>query len=138
MYEYKVNVVRVIDGDTIVVDIDLGFEMWLRNQSVRLFGINTPEVRTRDEVAKKVGIFVKGEVERLVSESNNELTVTTVFDKNDKFGRILGVFKTKTNLVLNDYLLNERYAVKYDDDKDKMLNEQTKNINWLIESGKVT
>lgn len=138
MYEYKVNVVRVIDGDTIVVDIDLGFEMWLRNQSVRLFGINTPEVRTRDEVAKKVGIFVKGEVERLVSESNNELTVTTVFDKNDKFGRILGIFKTNTNIVLNDYLLNERYAVKYDDDKDKMLNEQTKNINWLIESGKVT
>jgi len=138
MYEYKANVVRVIDGDTIVVDIDLGFEMWLKNQSVRLYGINTPEVRTRDKVAKKVGIFVKGEVERLVSESNNELTVTTVFNKNDKFGRILGIFKTKTNVVLNDYLLNERYAVKYDNDKDKMLTEENKNINWLIENGKVS
>ena len=48
MYEYKVRIVKVVDGDTVDVDIDLGFDVWLKNQRVRLYGIDTPESRTRD------------------------------------------------------------------------------------------
>ena len=50
MYEYKVKIIKIIDGDTVDVDIDLGFGVWLRNERVRLYGIDTPESRTRDKV----------------------------------------------------------------------------------------
>ena len=53
MYEYRCNVTRVIDGDTVDVDIDLGFGIWLRGERVRIMGIDTPESRTRDLVEKK-------------------------------------------------------------------------------------
>ena len=55
MYEYKVRIVKVVDGDTVDVDIDLGFDVWLKNQRVRLYGIDTPESRTRDLEEKKYG-----------------------------------------------------------------------------------
>ena len=55
MYEYRVKIVRVVDGDTVDVDIDLGFGVWLKKQRVRLYGIDTPESRTRDLVEKKFG-----------------------------------------------------------------------------------
>ena len=51
MYEYRVNVVKVVDGDTVDVDIDLGFGMWIKDERVRIMGIDTPESRTRDKVA---------------------------------------------------------------------------------------
>ena len=55
MYEYKVRIVKVVDGDTVDVEIDLGFDVWLKNQRVRLYGIDTPESRTRDLEEKKYG-----------------------------------------------------------------------------------
>ena len=56
MYEYKCKLVKVVDGDTIDVDIDLGFGVWMRNQRIRLYGIDTPESRTSDKVEKVFGI----------------------------------------------------------------------------------
>ena len=56
MYEYRCKVVRVIDGDTVDVDIDLGFGVWLHKERVRLYGIDTPESRTRDLEEKKLRI----------------------------------------------------------------------------------
>ena len=53
MHEYKVEVLRVVDGDTVDVDIDLGFSTWLKKQRIRLYGIDTPESRTRDLDEKK-------------------------------------------------------------------------------------
>ena len=50
MYKYKAKIIRVVDGDTVDVDIDLGFGVWLNNQRIRLYGIDTPECRTRDKV----------------------------------------------------------------------------------------
>ena len=52
MHEYKIDVLRVVDGDTVDVDIDLGFGVWLRNQRVRIVGIDTPESRTSDKIEK--------------------------------------------------------------------------------------
>ena len=54
MYEYKCKMVRVVDGDTVDVDIDLGFGVWLRNQRIRMYGIDTPESRTSDDVEKSI------------------------------------------------------------------------------------
>ena len=57
MYEYKTKLVRVVDGDTVDVDIDLGFGVWLRNQRIRIYGIDTPEKRTRDLKEKEHGLL---------------------------------------------------------------------------------
>ena len=55
MYEYKAKVLRVVDGDTVDVDIDLGFGVWMHKERVRMMGIDTPESRTRDKVEKAFG-----------------------------------------------------------------------------------
>jgi len=59
MFEYRVKVKRVVDGDTVDVDIDLGFGVWLRGERVRLYGIDTPESRTRDKIEKIYGLAAK-------------------------------------------------------------------------------
>ena len=59
MYEYNCTIRRVVDGDTVDVDIDLGFGIWVHNERVRLYGIDTPESRTRDLEEKKAGLFAK-------------------------------------------------------------------------------
>ena len=59
MYEYRCSIVKVIDGDTVDVDIDLGFGVWMTNERVRLYGIDTPESRTRDLDEKKYGLLAK-------------------------------------------------------------------------------
>ena len=59
MFEYKCKMVKVVDGDTVDVDIDLGFGVWLRKQRIRLYGIDTPEARTSDDVEKVYGLAAK-------------------------------------------------------------------------------
>ena len=59
MYEYRCTIIKVVDGDTVDVDIDLGFGVWMRNERVRLHGIDTPESRTRDLEEKKYGLLAK-------------------------------------------------------------------------------
>ena len=66
MYEYRCKVIRVIDGDTVDVDIDLGFDIMLRDERVRIMGIDTPESRTRDKVEKKFGLASKARLKELV------------------------------------------------------------------------
>ena len=57
MYEYRVKILRVVDGDTVDVDIDLGFGVWMHKERVRLYGIDTPESRTRDKEEKKLSLI---------------------------------------------------------------------------------
>ena len=59
MYEYRIEIVKVVDGDTVDVNIDLGFGVWLKKERVRLYGIDTPESRTRDLEEKKFGLLAK-------------------------------------------------------------------------------
>lgn len=117
MYDYKAKLVRVIDGDSIVLDIDLGFEIELKNKHIRLIGINAPEVRTRDLEEKRLGFLAKDFVEDLfkqVEEGGGKIVL--VSHNYDKFGRILGeillTFQNAT-INLNEELLRTGHAVKY-------------------------
>ena len=66
MYRYRCKIVKVIDGDTVDVDIDLGFGVWMHKERVRVHGIDTPESRTRDKVEKKFGLYAKKIVQQLI------------------------------------------------------------------------
>ena len=89
MYEYKCKVTRVVDGDTVDIDIDLGFGVWLHKERVRIYGIDTPESRTRDKVEKRFGLLAKEFVKQFVKGSSVILR-TQKYDAKGKFGRILG------------------------------------------------
>jgi micrococcal nuclease len=87
MYEYKCTLLRVVDGDTIDVDIDLGFKVWLRKERVRMVGIDTPESRTRNLAEKKLGLASKARLKELLPKT---FMLVTHKDGKGKFGRILG------------------------------------------------
>ena len=112
MYEYNANVLRVYDGDTIRVDLDLGFGIWLRNQSIRFTDINTPEIHGD---SKEAGIASRDRLRELLSQADNKCVIKTVKDKQrGKWGRILGeVWVDDKDISLNEILLNEGLAVKY-------------------------
>ena len=111
MYEYKCKVVHIVDGDTVDVDIDLGFGVWMRKQRVRLYGIDTPESRTRDKEEKKYGLMAKEFVKQFVKGDSIKLT-TQKYDAKGKFGRILGDIIVD-NKSLSDTMIQEHHAVIY-------------------------
>ena len=90
MFEYNFNLIKVVDGDTVDIDIDLGFGVWLRNQRIRIMGIDTPESRTSDPVEKKYGILAKEQVEKYLVNCKK---FKSFKDEKGKFGRILGDFE---------------------------------------------
>ena len=111
MYEYKAKVHRIIDGDTIDVVIDLGFEMSSR-QRLRLYGINTPEVRTRDLEEKARGKAAKARLLQLINNSKREVIIQTL--KRGKYGRILAkILNPDTRENFNQMLLKEGHATRY-------------------------
>jgi micrococcal nuclease len=112
MYEYKCKIVKVIDGDTTDVDIDLGFGVWLKKQRIRFFGIDTPESRTRDLEEKKYGLAAKKYVTDRMPLGSTQ-TLVTVKDGKGKYGRILGQFKLEDGSILNENMIAEHHAVAY-------------------------
>ena len=140
MYEYKVNILKVVDGDTVDVDIDLGFGCWLRNERVRIVGIDTPESRTSDRIEKVFGEAAK---QRLTSLLSSEATLISQISKmgenmKGKFGRILGDFKTINDQVISTTLMEEGHAVVYNGgDKEAVQAQHLKNRQRLIDEGKV-
>ena len=96
-FTYRAIVVRVIDGDTVVLDIDLGFGVWLHKQSIRLLGVNAPEIRGEE---REEGLKWKAKLESLIPVGT-EIILESFRDKSDKYGRWLG------NLWLGERLLNE-------------------------------
>lgn len=93
LYEYKCDVVRVIDGDTVVVNIDLGFDTWLFDQHIRIQRIDTPEVRTRNLEEKEKGLAAKARAEELLPAGSTQYLVSRAYDSNTgKYGRIVGDF----------------------------------------------
>jgi len=114
MFEYRCKLIKVIDGDTIDIDIDLGFGVWLRNQRIRMYGIDTPESRTRDLEEKKYGIAAKAFLTEMLDDSH--LILKTHKDERGKFGRILGEVWRTTNYAdqsINDYMIEKHHAVAY-------------------------
>ena len=119
MHEYNVNILKVVDGDTVDVDIDLGFGVWLRNERVRIVGIDTPESRTSDKIEK---IFGEAAKQRLTSLLSSEAVLMSQVSKmgenmKGKFGRILGDFKTITGEIVTEVLMKEGHAVAYNEFK---------------------
>ena len=117
MYEYRCKIDRVVDGDTVDVDIDLGFGIWLRKERVRLYGIDTPESRTRDLEEKKYGLAAKSFVQDLLPVGSMQ-TLRTRKDDKGKFGRILGEFVvydaiTDSSRTLNQIMIDRHYGVEY-------------------------
>ena len=102
MYEYRVKILKVVDGDTVDVDIDLGFGVWLRDERVRIMGIDTPESRTRDLIEKKFGLASKARLTELLG--SDAILKTQVSksgeDMKGKFGRILGDFDVRCSIMI--------------------------------------
>ena len=121
MYNYKINLLRVIDGDTIDAEIDLGFDIKVKKR-IRFLGINTPESRTRDLEEKARGLAAKDRVKQLL-EGANEITLQS--HGVGKYGRCLGelfvdVVDGKEKITLesvNQLLIKENHAVEYDGGK---------------------
>lgn len=112
-YVYNSTVKRIIDGDTVVVDIDLGFGVMLSDQYIRLMGIDTPEIRTKDLVEKQKGYEAKEFVESKLSAGMKVIVESVEFrDGKDKYGRILGIIWYDGN-NLNEELLKEGLAEVY-------------------------
>ena len=115
MYEYRCKIVKIIDGDTVDVDIDLGFGVWMHKERIRLYGIDTPESRTRDLNEKKYGLIAKGWIEKFMPVGSMQ-TLITQKDKSGKFGRILGKFRVNDghyDVILNDWMISNHHAVAY-------------------------
>jgi len=112
MYEYKATITKVVDGDTVDVTLDLGFDISY-NSRIRLYGINTPESRTRDLEEKKRGLAAKDRVLELCPVGAS-VTLKTVKDGKGKYGRILGEIYIEGILQsVNQLLVEEGHAVEY-------------------------
>ena len=112
MYEYKATIRRVVDGDTVDVTLDLGFNI-MYNSRIRLLGIDTPESRTRDLEEKKRGLAAKDRVKELCPVGSS-ITLKTTKDGRGKFGRILGeIFVPGAVQSINQLLVEEGHAVEY-------------------------
>jgi micrococcal nuclease len=111
MYEYKIKKVnKIIDGDTIDIDIDLGFNITI-SQRVRLAGINAPETKTKDLKEKENGIKSKEWLENKLN-TKEQLTIKT--EKDDKYGRILGwIYIEENQISINNQMIEEGYAISY-------------------------
>jgi micrococcal nuclease len=114
MYEYRVKkVLRIVDGDTIDVDIDLGFDISYM-QRVRLAGIDAPESRTTDKAEKVLGLEVKDKLKKAIDAATNIVIKTEKPDSSEKYGRILGwVFLDGNTVSINQTLIDEGYAWGY-------------------------
>ena len=140
MHEYKVNILKLVDGDTVDVDIDLGFGIWLRKERVRIMGIDTPESRTSDKVEKVFGLAAKNRLSSLLGAE--AILQTQVSKKGEdmkgKFGRILGNFTSINGEKCAAVLMREGHAVAYSGgNKDANQMKHLENRQLLVDSGAV-
>jgi len=137
MFEYAVKIVRVIDGDTVDVDIDLGFGVVLKKERVRIMGIDTPESRTRDKVEDLFGEKAKSRMKELLGES--AVLVCKKYDAKGKFGRVLGDLSTEDGRMVTDILIEEGHAVAYfGGSKEEVAAKHLVNREKLLREGVIT
>ena len=140
MYEYNSTIRYVVDGDTVDVDIDLGFGVWFRDQRVRLYGIDTPESRTRDLTEKLFGFAAKDFVKGYLPVGSNQILKTFIGkdgeDMRGKFGRILGDFFINDGKMLVETMITEGYGVAYNGQSKTVIQEaHLHNRELLISKG---
>jgi len=146
MYEYRARLVKVVDGDTVDVDIDLGFGIWMKDERVRIMGIDTPESRTRDKVEKLFGKRASARVKELLDE--DVILKTQIArdgeDMKGKYGRILGDFIVERfedgkQEMLTDVLVQEGHAVAYfGGSKEEIAMKHLANREKLLREGVVS
>ena len=110
MYEYKCDITRVVDGDTVDAEIDLGFDIVFKSR-IRLYGIDPPESRTSNKDEKARGKLAAKFLSDSILHADN-IVVQTKLDKKGKFGRVLGVI-VADDLDLNQEMINQNLAVAY-------------------------
>jgi len=140
MYEYRAKILRVVDGDTVDVDIDLGFGVVLANERVRIMGIDTPESRTADNTEKAFGLAAKSRLAELLGKT--AVLRTQVSKKGEdmkgKFGRILGDFVGPEGKMVTAIMAEEGHCVPYfGGSKEDVQAQHMKNRERLLKEGKV-
>ncbi|MEK9695796.1 MAG: thermonuclease family protein [Candidatus Poseidoniales archaeon] len=144
--EYNAKIIKVVDGDTVDVDIDLGFGIVLTDERVRIMGIDTPESRTSDKVEKVFGLASKERLKQLLAKES--ILVTTIDkggeDMKGKFGRVLGDFKCyyapeDREATVSEILIKEGHAVAYHgQSKDDVQGQHMINRERLLKEGNVS
>ena len=110
LFHYKATVVRVIDGDTVKINIDLGFKIWWE-VNARLYGINTPEITSSDSVTRQKALDAKSYVESVLKPGDTVIVKSKTLDK---YGRPLcEIFYSKNEIHLNSELIDKGHAVIY-------------------------
>ena len=113
MYEYKVKITRVLDGDTVDAEISLGYNVYI-TERIRFMGIDTPESRTRNKKEKALGLAAKARLKEILKENKGNIILRTSKEGKGKFGRILGtllIYDGKTSV--NQMLIDEGHARDY-------------------------
>ena len=141
MYEYKCKIIKVVDGDTVDVDIVLGFGVWLKKERVRMMGIDTPESRTRDKVEKKFGLAAKAKLKEMLPLGSTSVLKTEIDrsgeDAKGKFGRILGDFLIDDKPA-TEIMIKSGHAVAYfGGAKEDVVKQHEKNRKRLLKEGVV-
>ena len=139
MYQYKCKINKVLDGDTVDIDLDLGFNIVLANQRVRMAGVDTPESRTSNKEEKPRGLLSKKKLAEKLPVGSWQIIETQRSDNNDdKFGRILGVFILEDGTKVNDWLIKNNYAVPYKgENKELTQADHQANKKILMERGEL-
>jgi micrococcal nuclease len=130
-YIYRIkNILRVVDGDTIDADIDLGFSISLEKR-IRLAGVDTPESRTTDLKEKAMGLESKEWLKKKLEGAKDIIIKTELPDSTEKYGRIIGhLFINGQETSLNNQMIDEGYALAYDG------GTKDKNFSVLLEKRK--
>ena len=143
--EYDVVLLKCVDGDTVDVDIDLGFGVWLKDERVRIMGIDTPESRTRDKVEKLFGTAAKNRLKELLAEGGKLITTENKQgeDMKGKFGRILGDFWVERyegeREKVTDIMIEEGHCVAYfGGSKEEIQMKHMANREKLLREGVVS
>ena len=137
MYEYRCKITKVVDGDTIKCDLDLGFGIWQHGEVVRLKGIDTPESRTSDKDEKPYGLLSKKKLTEQI-ENAEVIKIVTSKDEKGKFGRILGTLVADNDDNINQWMIRHNYAVHYQgQNKDDVQKEHLSNRIILNERGEM-
>ena len=134
MYEYKCTVLRIIDGDTLDVDVDLGFSVALKKQRIRMYDIDTPESRTRDKEEKVRGLLSKEFLKTFCPVGSD---IRLISHGKGKYGRILGeIFTIYGEVSVNQHMCDEGYAVQYSGgSKEELKEKHLVNKEILIAKG---
>ncbi len=110
MYEYRAVITKVYDGDTLTAEVDLGFKMWAKKIKLRLVGVNTPEIRSKDPDEKVMALKARDRVRDLCL--NKEVIITT--HGKGKYGRWLATVYVLGDIDLKNFLISEGLAEEYE------------------------